>query len=79
MKELLRNIISKVKNSSRTLIPFLLFRNNCSYVIIEVKADVDIDTSIVRAKTDYANKNATASGMSYIMMPSSKVNKIIIN
>ncbi|MCX7737437.1 MAG: DEAD/DEAH box helicase family protein [Candidatus Kapabacteria bacterium] len=51
---------------------FLIVRNDGSYVIIEVKADVDIDTSIVRAKTDYANKIATASGMSYIMMPSSK-------
>lgn len=45
---------------------FLKFRTDDSYVF------VNIDTSIVRAKTDYANKIATASGMSYIMMPSSK-------
>lgn len=72
MKKLLRNIIRKVKNSSRTLIPFLLIRNDGSYVMIEVKAAVDIDSSLVRAKTDYANKIATVKGMYYIMMPSSK-------
>jgi hypothetical protein len=45
------------------------------YVIVEVKADNQIDDAVVRAKKEFANQIAVASGMEYRLMKSSDADK----
>ncbi|MDR0842750.1 MAG: hypothetical protein LBP68_04935 [Acidobacteriota bacterium] len=42
------------------------------YVIVEVKADDQIEDAVVPAKQEFARQMAVASGMEYQMMPSSE-------
>ncbi|HET8869308.1 MAG TPA: TnsA endonuclease N-terminal domain-containing protein [Aquabacterium sp.] len=41
------------------------------YVIVEVKADNQIDDAVVQAKKEFAHQIAVASGMEYRLMKSS--------
>lgn len=50
---------------------FLIQKGDGSYVILEVKADFQINDPVVRAKQDFATQMATASGMRYAILPSS--------
>jgi type III restriction enzyme len=45
------------------------------YVIVEVKADNQIDDAVVQAKKEFANQIAVASGMEYRLMKSSDADK----
>ncbi|MCL1861883.1 MAG: DEAD/DEAH box helicase family protein [Proteobacteria bacterium] len=45
------------------------------YVIVEVKADNQIEDAVVQAKKDYAQQMAGASGMEYRIMPASDAEK----
>ncbi len=45
------------------------------YVIVEVKADNQIDDAVVQAKKEFANQIAVASGMEYRLMMSSDADK----
>jgi hypothetical protein len=47
---------------------FLVKKDDDTYVIIEVKGEHQMDDSIVKAKKDYAEQLAVASGMSYKMI-----------
>lgn len=47
---------------------FLVKKDDDTYVIIEVKAEHQLDDSIVKAKKEYAEQLAVASGMSYKMI-----------
>lgn len=49
---------------------FVAQKDDGSYVILEVKADNQIDTPVVQAKKDFANQMANASGMTYAIIPS---------
>ena len=42
------------------------------YVIVEVKADNQIEDAVVQAKKDFASQMAVASGMEYRILPSSQ-------
>lgn len=42
------------------------------YVIVEVKADNQVDDAVVQAKKEFANQMAVASGMEYHLLPSSR-------
>lgn len=45
------------------------------YVIVEVKADNQIDNAVVKAKEEFAEQIAVASGMEYRMLKSSDADK----
>lgn len=45
------------------------------YVIVEVKADNQVEDAVVQAKKDFANQIAVASGMEYRLMKSSDADK----
>lgn len=45
------------------------------YVIVEVKADNQIDDAVVQAKRDFANQLAVASGMEYHLMKATDADK----
>ncbi|MBF6650216.1 TnsA endonuclease N-terminal domain-containing protein [Methylobacter sp. BlB1] len=51
---------------------FLFQKEDDTYVIVEVKADYQIEDPIVMAKRDFAEQMATASKMTYAIMPSTK-------
>jgi len=53
---------------------FLFERENGSFVIVEVKADNQIEDAIVQAKMDFAQQIAVASGMEYRMIKASDAN-----
>ena len=44
---------------------FLFQRPDGTYVIVEVKADYQIEDAVVQAKKDFAHQIAVASGMEY--------------
>lgn len=50
---------------------FLVLKKDGSWSICEVKADFQIDDSVVQAKADYARQIASASAFSYHIIPSS--------
>lgn len=52
---------------------FLIQLQDGSYLILEVKADNMIDDAVVRSKQEYASQLATASQMSYRLIPSSTI------
>lgn len=55
----------------RTYSPDFLFeRDDGSYVIVEVKADNQIEDAVVQAKKDFAQQIAVASGMEYRLIKS---------
>lgn len=59
----------------RSYYPDFLFERveddgSTKYVIVEVKADYQIDDAVVQAKKDFANQIAVASGMEYMLMKS---------
>jgi len=49
---------------------FLFEREDGSYVIVEVKADNQIEDAVVQAKKDFAQQIAVASGMEYLLIKS---------
>jgi hypothetical protein len=55
----------------RTYYPDFLFeRDDGKMVIVEVKADYHVDTPVVRAKREFAEQMAVASGMTYELIKS---------
>lgn len=55
----------------RTYYPDFLFeRDDGSYVIVEVKAENQIEDAVVQAKKDFAQQIAVASGMEYRLIKS---------
>jgi len=52
---------------------FLVKKDDDTYVIIEVKGEHQLDDSIVKAKQEYANQLAVASGMTYKIIGSKSV------
>lgn len=50
---------------------FLVLKKDGSWSICEVKADFQIDDSVVKAKSEYAHQIASASSFSYHIIPSS--------
>jgi type III restriction enzyme len=52
---------------------FLVQKTDGSYVIIEVKADFQVDDTVVKAKQEYAEQLAAASEMSYLMVKATEV------
>jgi hypothetical protein len=53
---------------------FLLQQPNGNYMIVEVKGDNKIDDPVVKAKQEFAQQMAIASGMTYQMIRGSDVN-----
>lgn len=53
---------------------FLFQKQDGTYVIVEVKGDNKIDDPVVKAKQTFAEKMATASGMTYEMIKGSDAN-----
>lgn len=45
------------------------------FVVVEVKADNQIEDAVVQAKKDFAQQIAVASGMDYRIMKSSEADK----
>ncbi len=63
-------------NTVRSYYPDFIFqREDDSYVIVEVKADNQIDDTVVNAKKAYANQIAVASGMEYRLIKASEADK----
>ena len=57
----------------RTYYPdFLIQRKDGSWLIIEIKGDDQWDDSVVKAKKEYAERQALASGMAYEMIKASQ-------
>ena len=54
---------------------FIFQREDDSYVIVEVKADNQIDDNVVNAKKAYATQIAVASGMEYRLIKASDAEK----
>lgn len=54
---------------------FLFEREDGSFVIVEVKADNQIEDAVVQAKKEFAQQIAVASGMEYRMIKSSDADK----
>lgn len=66
------NYIDPESGGVRSYYPdFITLNNDGTYTIIEVKGDNKLDDPIVIAKAYYANQVAKASGMNYIVIPSS--------
>jgi hypothetical protein len=53
---------------------FLFERQDGSFVIVEVKADNQIEDAVVQAKQEFAQQIAVASGMEYRMIKASDAN-----
>ncbi|WP_213298004.1 TnsA endonuclease N-terminal domain-containing protein [Paraburkholderia sacchari] len=53
---------------------FLFEREDGTYVIVEVKADNQIEDAVVQAKKEFANQMAVASGMEYRLIKASDAN-----
>lgn len=67
-------------NSLRKYYPdFVIKKEDGSYVIIEVKADFMIDDNTVKAKVNATKEIMTDKKMIYMLVPSSKIEKEIIN
>lgn len=69
--------IDPESHTVRSYYPDFLFERveadgTTKYVIVEVKADNQIDDAVVQAKKDFASQMAIASGMEYRILPSSK-------
>ncbi|KRB08069.1 TnsA endonuclease N-terminal domain-containing protein [Lysobacter sp. Root690] len=67
--------IDPESHTVRSYYPDFLFERieedgTTTYVIVEVKADNQIDDAVVRAKKDFASQTAVASGMEYMLMKS---------
>jgi type III restriction enzyme len=54
---------------------FLFERDDGSFVIVEVKADNQIEDAVVQAKKEFAQQIAVASGMEYRMIKASDANE----
>lgn len=68
--------IDPESNTVRSYYPDFIFqREDDSYVIVEVKADNQIDDRVVNAKKAYANQIAVASGMEYRLIKASEAEK----
>ena len=50
---------------------FLIQKEDGQYIIVEVKADNQIDAPVVVAKRSFAEKMATASNMTYFLLKAS--------
>ena len=65
--------IDPTSHTVRSYYPDFLFeKENGSYVIVEVKADYQIDDPIVQAKREFAEQMADASGMTYRLLKGSE-------
>lgn len=67
--------IDPASRTVRSYYPDFIFQReepdgSLKYVIVEVKADNQIDDAVVQAKKEYANQIAVASGMEYQLMKS---------
>lgn len=72
--------IDPESHTVRSYYPDFLVKLNSEkeeYLIIEVKGDNKIDDSIVKAKAEYASQIAGASGMKYLMIKGTEVNKAV--
>ncbi len=68
--------IDPESNTVRSYYPDFIFqRDDDSYVIVEVKADNQIDDAMVNAKKAYASQIAVASGMEYRLIKASEAEK----
>lgn len=68
--------IDPESNTVRSYYPDFIFqRDDDSYVIVEVKADNQIDDAVVNAKKAYASQIAVASGMEYRLIKASEAEK----
>lgn len=68
--------IDPESNTLRSYYPdFIIQKSDGTYEIIEVKADYMVDDAIIQAKKEFASQIAVASGMTYEMIPSSKVDR----
>lgn len=66
--------IDPLSNTVRYYYPdFLVQDQDGCYLILEVKADHQIDSEVVKAKEEYARLMATESGMGYQIIPGTKV------
>lgn len=54
---------------------FLIQRSDGTYVIVEVKADFQVDDTVVKAKQAYAEQLAAASRMTYRMVKATEVGR----
>ena len=64
----------------RSYYPDFIFKReeldgSLKYVIVEVKADNQIEDAVVQAKKDFARQTAVASGMEYHLLKSSDADK----
>lgn len=65
--------IDPTSHTIRTYYPdFLVQRDDGHYVIVEVKRDDQVEEPVVRAKKDFAEQLATASDMTYCLIPGSR-------
>ena len=68
--------IDPESNTVRSYYPDFIFqREDGTYVIVEVKADNQIDDAVVNAKKAYASQIAVASGMEYRLIKASDAEK----
>ena len=62
--------VDPVSHTLRNYYPdFLVEKTDGGYVVVEVKGENKIDDEVVRAKAEYAAAMASASGMTYLMVP----------
>ena len=54
---------------------FLFQKEDGTYVIVEVKADFQVDDPVVLAKKEFAEQIAAASGMTYSVIKGSDANE----
>ena len=54
---------------------FLIQKTDGSYLIVEVKADFQVDDTVVQAKQEYAEQLASASKMAYLMVKATEAGK----
>ena len=67
------NYIDPETHCVRSYYPdFLVEHDNGNYTLIEVKGDNMIDNNVVLAKAEYAKQIASASQMSYLMIPGTR-------
>ena len=69
-----------LKTSGYSRCPDFIFQReepdgSLKYVIVEVKADNQIEDAVVQAKKDFAQQIAVASGMEYRILKSSDADK----
>ena len=61
----------------RSYYPVFLFKKeDDSYVIVEVKGEHQLDDPVVKAKQEFAEQIAVASGMKYKMIGGNAVNTV---